>query len=142
MFAAHLHIKKYDWDVTMFFDVTPDEAPDVLRMLRNIDCPRGIMRDSEQLMRGGSYDEGFTYSNFALKSTIIAMNRASSLGEMLNTFSHERGHLMSHIARRYGISMHSEEAAYMKGDIDEMLYHGFVDLVQHLYKRISNFVIS
>lgn len=140
MFAAQLHIPDYDWNVIMYFDVTPRNTDEVLAALRDIDCPRGIMRECGRQIDGGECNEGFTYSNFKRKTTIISIGRVDSLAEFFNTFSHEQGHLVAHIAECFGISMHSEEAAYLKGDITEMLYYELVDLIKHIIGKVARFV--
>lgn len=140
MFAAHMYIPNYDWDVVMYFDVTRRDTDEVLDALHRIDCPRAVMRQSQRQIESGSYNEGFTYSNYDSKTTIISIGRVDSLAEFFNTFSHEREHLVAHIAEYHGIDMRSEEAAYLYGDITEMLYHGLVDLIKQMFNQLAKFV--
>ena len=62
-------------------------------------------------------DTGFIYSSFYKQRSIIVVHKASSVGEFVNTFVHEKNHLEMHICEALDINPYSEEAAILSGEI-------------------------
>ena len=50
-------------------------------------------------------------------ANLILIYKASSIGEFLNTFEHEKNHLEMHICEALDINPYSEEAADLSGDL-------------------------
>ena len=65
----------------------------------------------------GGFGTGFCYSNFANRCSVIVVHKASSIGEFINTFEHEKNHLEMHICEALDINPYSEEAAHFSGDL-------------------------
>lgn len=66
-------------------------------------------------------DTGFTYSDYDKYYSIIVIHKASSIGEFINTFEHEKNHLEMHICEALDINPYSEEAAHMSGDLAQLI---------------------
>ena len=62
-------------------------------------------------------DTGFIYSSFYKHISLIVIHKASSIGEFVNTFVHEKNHLEMHICEALDINPYSEEAAVLSGEI-------------------------
>jgi len=62
-------------------------------------------------------DTGLAYSNPARRETVLVAYRATSLGQLLNTLSHETAHVRDHIAAATGADPTSEEMCYLQGDL-------------------------
>jgi hypothetical protein len=64
-------------------------------------------------------DTGFAYSNYEHKWSIMVIHKASSVGEFINTFEHEKSHLQMHLCEALDINPYSEEAAHLSGDLSQ-----------------------
>lgn len=51
----------------------------------------------------------------------MVIHKASSIGEFINTFEHEKNHLEMHICEALDINPYSEEAAHMSGDLAQLI---------------------
>lgn len=60
---------------------------------------------------------GFAYSSYNKQYSIVVTHKASSIGEFINTFEHEKNHLEMRICGALNINPYSEEAAHMNGEL-------------------------
>lgn len=67
-------------------------------------------------MRKGRLNEGFTYSNEAMRESVIVIGPTSSGDEFVNTFVHELEHVATNIASSLGLDLEGEGPAYLAGD--------------------------
>ena len=110
------------WGIYVYYDTTPYDTEELLGKLRSLGCSEnGVLRTRKQLLRGG-YNNGFTYSNRALKQSVVSLGRASKFSQFLNSFSHELHHLSTHIAQAYGIPLDGEDVCYLSGSIAQKMY--------------------
>ena len=117
-----IHIPEYEWKVYVYYGTTPYDTEELLGKLRSLGCSEsGVLRTRKQLLRGG-YNNGFTYSNHALKQSVVSLGRASEFAQFLNSFVHELQHLSTHIAQAYGIPLDGEEICYLSGWIAQEMY--------------------
>lgn len=117
-----VHIPEYDWIVHVYYDTTPYNTEELLGKLYQMGCSEnGILRTRKQLL-GGEYNNGFTYSNRALKQSVVSLGRASEFAQFLNSFVHELQHLSTHIAEANGIPLNGEEICYLSGWIAQEMY--------------------
>ena len=121
MIAQRINIPDYDWDVSIFYDVQPRDADYILNILWDMGCARWHLYKAEDMLRNGIPNQGLTYSDKRNRQTIIVVGHASDLFSLLNTLQHEVNHLETHICECFGIDMHSESAAYLSGDIKEII---------------------
>lgn len=117
-----IYIPDYDWTVYVYYDTTPYNMQELLGKLHSLGCSeKGISRTYEQLF-DGSYNNGLTYTNKALKRSILALGRASSFPQFLNSFVHEVHHLATHIAVIESLPLDGEEVCYLSGWIAQQMY--------------------
>lgn len=122
MKRQNLYIPEYDWIVHVYYDTTPYDTEELLDKLYELGCTeKGLSRVREQLL-GGNYNNGLTYSNRALRQSVVSLGRASSFPQFLNSFVHEVHHLATHIAEAVGMSLVGEPICYLSGNIAQKMY--------------------
>lgn len=67
-------------------------------------------------------NSGFTHSDMSNKTSVVAIGRASTKKEFLNTLMHELKHLQSHICKYYNVKEDDEDAAYLIGYLTSRIY--------------------
>lgn len=83
-------------------------------------CSKSLTRITDNL-RKAVVDTGFTYSSYKDKCSVMVVHKASSIGEFINTFEHEKNHLEMHICEALDINPYSEEAAHMSGTLAQTI---------------------
>lgn len=73
----------------------------------------------------GEKNSGFTHTNFTKQLSIVAIGKADSRKQFLNTIVHEAKHVQSHICRYYDMPEDGEDAAYLIGYIVMKMFEGF-----------------
>lgn len=122
MKRQRLYIEAYDWTVNIYYDTAPKDADLIAGHIEHLGCSEeGIQRTYEQLS-SGILNNGFTYTNRALKQSVMNLGRASSFAQFLNSFVHELHHLCTHIATAYGMDLEGEEVCYLAGYIAQKMY--------------------
>lgn len=117
-----IYIPEYQWEVHVYYDTTPKDALEVISKIRRLGCSEyGISRTYEQLS-SGIYNNGFTYTNRALKQSVVSLGRASSFEQFLNSFVHELHHLATHIGMTVGLDLEGEDICYLSGYIAQKMY--------------------
>lgn len=112
----HLTIKKYDWDVVVYYTVDEKQKTEIITELRELQPDKDTLEKLERNLVTAELDTGFIYSSFYKKKSIIVVHKASSVGEFVNTFVHEKNHLEMHICEALDINPYSEEAAILSGE--------------------------
>lgn len=110
-------IRKYDWDVTVYYTVDEKQKEDVVTELKELQPDKETFEKLERNLMNAELDTGFIYSSFYKQRSIIVVHKASSVGEFVNTFVHEKNHLEMHICEALDINPYSEEAAILSGEI-------------------------
>ena len=110
-------IRKYDWDVTVYYTVDEKQKEDVVTELKELQPDKETFEKLERNLMNAELDTGFIYSSFYKQLSIIVVHKASSVGEFVNTFVHEKNHLEMHICEALDINPYSEEAAVLSGEI-------------------------
>lgn len=116
-----LNIDKYDWDITIYYTVDKNEKEEIMTEMYKMNCDGKILNSIRNNVENALEDTGFTYSNYMKKKSILVIHKASSIGEFINTFEHEKNHLEMHICEAMDINPYSEEAAHMSGDIAQLI---------------------
>lgn len=114
-------INKYNWNVIIYYTVNDDEKKEVIDMLKGINCDSRTIESIKDNMDKAELDTGFAYSNYDKQISIVVIHKASSIGEFINTFEHEKNHLEMHICEALDINPYSEEAAHMSGDLAQLI---------------------
>lgn len=112
---------KFDWDVTIYYTVDEDQKMEIFGELMRLECDKNTLDSIVKNLDKARNDTGFTYSSFKHQCSIIVIHKASSIGEFINTFEHEKNHLEMHICEALEINPYSEEAAHMSGYLSQMI---------------------
>lgn len=112
---------KFDWDVTIYYTVGEDQKMEIFGELMKLECDKGTLDSIVRNLDKAKSDTGFTYSSFKHQCSIVVIHKASSIGEFINTFEHEKNHLEMHICEALEINPYSEEAAHMSGYLAQMI---------------------
>ena len=114
-------VNKYGWGVTIYYTIDDEQKSEVIECLEKMGCDRKTLESIKSNLDRAAVDTGFTYSNFEQQKSILVVHKASSIGEFLNTFEHERNHLEMHICEALDINPYSEEAAHFSGDLAQQI---------------------
>lgn len=126
MIKQHLCLKDYDWCVDILYDVKPKDAGYVLDKLYEMGCSKRDLYEAEDLLISGVDNQGLTFSDKRKHHTLMVIGHASSIGQLLNSISHEKNHLEMHVCEYYGIDPHGETASYLSGDIAEAIFENAI----------------
>lgn len=110
-------IRKYDWDVVIYYTVDEKQKTEIVTELKELQPDKETFEKLERNLMNSELDTGFIYSSFYKKFSLIVIHKASSIGEFVNTFEHEKNHLEMHICEALDINPYSEEAAVLSGEI-------------------------
>lgn len=122
MIAQNIELQDWGWDVSVFYDVTPNDANAVLLVLEMTGCDGRTLRRAERNLRSGFLNTGLTYTNPEVGQTIMVIGRTDSPEQFWNTLDHEKGHAVMHIAGAKSISHQGEEYQYLSGALCQQLY--------------------
>ena len=116
-----LKMDKFDWCITIYYTVDDKQKQDIITRLKELECDKGTLSSITRNLDRANEDTGFTYSSFDNRCSIIVIHKASSIGEFINTFEHEKNHLEMHICEALDINPYSEKAAHMSGDLAQLI---------------------
>ena len=114
-------IRKYDWDVVIYYTVDEKQKTEIVTELKELQPDKETFEKLERNLMNSELDTGFIYSSFYKKFSLIVIHKASSIGEFVNTFEHEKNHLEMHICEALDINPYSEKAAHMSGDLAQLI---------------------
>lgn len=114
-------INKYNWSIIIYYTVNDEEKKEIIDMLEGIDCNKNTLESIRNNMDKEELDTGFAYSSYDKQFSIVVIHKASSIGEFINTFEHEKNHLEMHICEALDINPYSEEAAHMSGNLAQLI---------------------
>lgn len=117
----NFRIKDYNWSVIIYYAPNEDEKKEITDMIEATEYSDNVLKSIRTNLEKQSLDTGFTYSNYKAQLTIITIHKASSIGEFINTFEHEKNHLEMHICEALDINPYSEEAAHLSGNIAQLI---------------------
>lgn len=131
MIRHDTYIRKYDWEVTLFYNAKPHDASYIMRVLWQRGLDAADYYNAQKLLHSGRPDEGLTYNNPRTRSSVVVIGHVSDIWELIDTIEHEGRHLIQGICNAYGINPSSEEAAYMEGGF-------FKQVVKELAEEVQN----
>lgn len=114
-------IDKYDWDVTIYYTVDENQKEEVMNYMESVTDNKEVLESVKRNLSHAEEDTGFTYSSFNNRCSLLVIHKASSIGEFINTFEHEKNHLEMHICEALDINPYSEKAAHLSGDIVQLI---------------------
>lgn len=113
------YLEAYDWEVVMMFDAGSRHAVRVAEALEDIGAAEQSVRRAEEMISEGRRDIGMTYSNINRRQSVMVIGKTSSAAEFANTYYHEIGHLVRHIAEACEMDPRGEEEQYLAGAVCE-----------------------
>ena len=112
----------YNWRITILYETTCDDIDFIIKILKDIKCPVLYIDEALDNLENCKLNTGLTYSNLNLKSSVIIINKTSSLAQLVNTISHEYFHLITHISKGLHIE-DEEELASLNGNLNMRTYN-------------------
>ena len=122
-------IDKYDWQVVVLYEVDNSDTSDVISILKLFGADTNVMRVACDNIINNKVNNGFTYSDLHKHKTLIAISKASSKGELINTIVHEANHLQSHIATEFNLDEKGEEVCYLIGGVVKTMFKVFSKII-------------
>lgn len=120
MISQYIQLGDRDWNVLVYYNVSPDDFVEVTNSLEQLDCSEKDLRKALKVLR--RKNTGFTFSNTDYKMSIVCIGKATNIGQFVNTAIHEAKHVQSHICSYYGIDENTETAAYLIGHLVHQMY--------------------
>jgi len=120
----------YDWKVVILYECSCDDIDYIIETLTDINCPNKYIKEALNNLETCNLNIGLTYSNVALQSSVIVVNKTSSFAQLINIIAHEYYHLICHISKFLEIE-DEEELAYLNGDLNMRSYK----LIEKLKKK-------
>lgn len=117
----HITLLNYNWSIDIYYSVNNDEIQDIITELKEYNCNKSTLESITNNLNNKCLDTGFAYSSYNDNKSIIVIHKASSIGEFINTFEHEKNHLLMHICEALDINPYSEEAAHLNGDLSQQI---------------------
>lgn len=93
------------------------------RTINAVCAETGVSR--EDILSGKVKDDrntGLTYSSFPLRRSIMVISRTSSPEEFMNSWCHEKGHLVMHVARCFVLDPFGEKVQYLSGRVAQLMF--------------------
>ena len=116
------NFKIKEWTVKVLYQCTCDDIDFIIKILKDIKCPVSYIDEALDNLENCKLNTGLTYSNLNLKSSVIIINKTSSLAQLVNTISHEYFHLITHISKGLHIE-DEEELASLNGNLNMRTYN-------------------
>ena len=120
MISQYIQLGDRDWNVLVYYNVSPDDFVEIVDSLEQLDCSEKDLRKALKVLR--RKNTGFTFSNTDYKMSIVCIGKATDIGQFVNTAIHEAKHVQSHICSYYGIDENTETAAYLIGHLVHQMY--------------------
>ena len=67
-----------NWDVQILYECTCEDIDFIIETLKDINCPNKFIKEALNNLQTCNLNIGLTYSNIALKSSVIVVNKTSS----------------------------------------------------------------
>ena len=122
-----------EWKVVVLYETTCDDIDFIIETLKEINFQNYYIDMALDNLEECKLDSGLTYSNIALKSSVIIINKTSSFSQLINTISHEYYHLICHISVSLEIS-DEEELANLNGNLNMRSYN----IVKNLERKVGS----
>ena len=117
-----IYIGKIDWSLECYITTDDSQLEEIINTLENLGCSKSISRRA-RIILSNQYDSGFAYSNLKERSSIMIINKSTSMEEFVNTYNHEKNHIEMHICEALGIDPYGEVAADLSGCLAQKLFN-------------------
>lgn len=125
--------KLHNWNVVILYETTCDDIDFIIETLREINCPKYYIERALDNLEECKLNSGLTYSNSSLRSSVIIVNKTSSIYQLINTIAHEYYHLICHISEVLNIK-DEEKLATLNGNLNMRSYK----IVKDLEKKVGS----
>ena len=122
MIVQNIYLEDWDWHVMVYYAVDAYYADEILDELKFVGSSKQELKRAEEMLRNEYFNAGLTYSNFLEKYSVLVIGLTTSSEEFQNTFDHEKGHLVMHIATAYKIDPYGEEYQYLAGMVGQSMF--------------------
>lgn len=122
MLRQHFIIPEYDWEVYVYYHINCYYINEIIERLRAIGCSNRHIADAYNNMAACKLNTGFTYSNSDERCSVMVISDTSTPAQFMNSYDHERHHLITHIMEEFGINPRGEEAAYLTGHVGQLMF--------------------
>lgn len=135
MIRQQIYLDSADWQLTILYDVRPNNASEVIHRLQRMGCSPRYLDKATDVLLSGTPNEGLTYTNEGAHCSLIVVGHVTDLSEALSTLSHEKQHLEQSICRAYNLDPYGETIAYISGDISAAI-------AQNAWHALKHFVYA
>lgn len=122
MIRQEIYIRRYDWQVVVYYDSHWEDAPTVLRELDRYGVDDRTYYRAAQNLNGGLPDTGLTYTDKTRRLSVMVLSHTSSKEEFANTLVHEIIHFAEHIAEALNMDYEGEAIAYVGGELARSMH--------------------
>lgn len=106
-----------NWCCKFYIGYGSDDLEALTDALYMCGAPEDLVEKVVSNVRSNNLNEGFTFSDYENRCSVIGIGIADSGEEFLNSFVHELRHLVDDIAYVDGMALDGEDAAYLTGNI-------------------------
>lgn len=132
MIHQTLRIPHYDWRLDICYDARSRDAAEIMASLYKMGCSEYHLDKACDLIHSGIANQGLTYTDRHRRHSLVVICHVTSVGQFINTLTHEIDHLNDHISQYYNIPYSSEENSYLMGDVMEMIYNNALQTIKFL----------
>jgi hypothetical protein len=68
-----------DWNITILYECDCEDIDIIIRTLKDINCPNKYIKEALDNLERCQLNSGLTYSNLQLRSSVIIINKTSSI---------------------------------------------------------------
>lgn len=122
MIHCAIYLERKRWKLSVYILENCGEGKDMADELADIGCKGYDLSEALRIVNQCDLNVGMTYSNLDKRCSLIMVGLQEDKSQFCNTIDHEKHHAVSHICKRDKIDMHTEEAAYIAGDVGEAMH--------------------
>lgn len=122
MIVQIIYLEDYDWLIKVYYAVTTYYRDEILDELDSIGCDKESYEKIEDMIDNFKLNTGATYTDPGKHITFIIIGLTDSVEQFVNTYDHEKGHAVSHIAEYYEMSPYGEQYQYLSGKLGEEMF--------------------
>ena len=131
MIIQRFVIPKYDWKVVVLHNTNISDKDFIIKTLKEICKDSYQIQKAEENINNDKPNQGFIYSNFKTKQSLINIGHASNSSEYVDTIIHEANHLQSHIATVYNLDEKGEDVCYLIAYVVKTIYKDFSKIISN-----------
>lgn len=119
-----------EWKFIILYSVNKTDFKHIYKILYASDCPDEVIEEIKDNLYNNNKDNGFTYTSYINKLSIIAIGEVSQGSQLCNTIAHECYHLTQKLSRIY--NWDEETSAIFIGNFIQMVCESQINLYNDL----------